>query len=74
MKLVICTKFQVNRMSCVESRPPSRLRVTIFSSRLLGLKSNCIRVPCVTSLTVDYFDKPVSLFSLLYNHLKCFVI
>ena len=45
MKLVICTKFQVNRMNCVESRrgggpidPPfSRLRVTIFSRRLLGL-------------------------------------
>ena len=49
MKLVICTKFQVNRMNCVESRrggggpidppPPSRLRVTIFSRRLLGLYS-----------------------------------
>ena len=44
MKLVICTKFQVNRMNCVESRrgvrltpPPLRLRVTIFSRRLLGL-------------------------------------
>ena len=38
MKLVKCTKFHVNRMSCVEKRrgggpidlPPSRLRVTIF--------------------------------------------
>ena len=46
MKLVICTKFQVNRMNCVESRrgggpidPPSRLRITIFSRRLLGLKT-----------------------------------
>ena len=47
MKLAIYTKFQVNRMNCVESRrggggvrltPPSRLRVTIFSRRLLGLK------------------------------------
>ena len=44
MKLAICTKFQVNRMNCVESRrgggpiDPSRLRVTIFSRRLLGLK------------------------------------
>ena len=49
MKLAICTKFQVNRMNCVESRrgggpidppPPSRLCVTIFSRRLLylGLK------------------------------------
>ena len=46
MKLVICTKFQVNRMNCVESRrgvrltpppTPSRLRVAIFSSRVLGL-------------------------------------
>ena len=44
MKLVICTKFQVNRMNCVESRrggpidpPPSRLPVTIFSRRLQGL-------------------------------------
>ena len=45
MKLVICTKFQVNQMNCVESRrgggpidpPPSRLRVTIFSRQLLGL-------------------------------------
>ena len=46
MKLAICTKFQVNRMNCVESRkggpidpppPLSRLRVTIFSRRLLGL-------------------------------------
>ena len=46
MKLAICTKFQINRMNCVESRrgagpidPPSRLRVTIFSRRLLGLKA-----------------------------------
>ena len=46
MKLVICTKFQVNRMNCVESRggsdwspPTSRFRVTIFPSRLLGLTS-----------------------------------
>ena len=46
MKLVICTKFQVNRMNFVESRrggpiappPLSRLPVTIFSRRLLGLK------------------------------------
>ena len=46
-KAVICTKFQVNRMNCVESRrgdpidhpPPPRLCVTIFSSRLLGLRS-----------------------------------
>ena len=44
MKLDICTRFQVNQMNCVESRggggpidPPSRLRVTIFSSRLPGL-------------------------------------
>ena len=44
MKLAMCTKFQVNRMNCVESRrgggpidPPSRLRVAIFSRRLLGL-------------------------------------
>ena len=46
MKLVICTKFQVNQMYFVESRrgagggpidPPSRLCVTIFSRRLLGL-------------------------------------
>ena len=46
MQLAICTKFQVNRMNCVEIRrggapidpPPSpRLRVTIFSGRLLGL-------------------------------------
>ena len=53
MKLVICTKFQVKQMNCVESRrgrfrltppPPSRLRVTIFSRRLLGLsKQLCIR-------------------------------
>ena len=50
MKLVICTKFQVNRMNCVESRrggpidtpPPSRLRVTIFSRRLLGLNPRSI--------------------------------
>ena len=47
MKLVICTKFQVNGMKYVESRrggsdcphPPSRLRVTIFSRRLLGLRA-----------------------------------
>ena len=48
MKLAMCTKFQVNQMKCVESRrgerglidfPPSRLRVTIFSRRLLELKS-----------------------------------
>ena len=32
MKLVICTKFHVKRMSCVES-----LRVIIVSSRFLGL-------------------------------------
>ena len=44
MKLAICTKFQVNQTNCVESRrgapidPPSRLRVTIFSRRLLGLR------------------------------------
>ena len=45
MKLAICTNFQVNRMNCVESRrkggsnwrPPPRLRVIIFSRRLLGL-------------------------------------
>ena len=44
MKFVICKKFHVNRINCVESRrggpidlPPPRLRVTIFSSRLLGL-------------------------------------
>ena len=47
MKLTICTKFYVNRMNCVESRrgggpiyhspPPPSVRVTIFSSRLLGL-------------------------------------
>ena len=45
MNLVICTKFQVNRMNYVESRRggggpidlPSRLRVTIFSRKLLGL-------------------------------------
>ena len=45
MKLVICTKFQVKRMNCVESRRgglidpplPPRLHVTIFSRRLLGL-------------------------------------
>ena len=45
MRLAICTKFQVNWMNCVESRriggpidpPLSRLRVTIFSKRLLGL-------------------------------------
>ena len=34
MKLVICTKVQVNRTNCVESR---RVRVTIFSRRLLWL-------------------------------------
>ena len=44
----MCIKLQVNRMNCVESRrgnvrltiappPPSGLRVTIFSRRLLGL-------------------------------------
>ena len=45
MKLVVCTKSQVNRMNCVESRRggggsdcpfpslPPRHRVTIFSSR-----------------------------------------
>ena len=44
MKLIICAKFHVNRMNCVESRrgvplPPQKsVRVTIFSSRLLGLK------------------------------------
>ena len=52
MKLIICTKFRVNRMNCVESRrgggggragavdppAPSSVRVTIFSPRLLGLK------------------------------------
>ena len=49
MKLVICNKFQVNRMNCVESRrggsdwPPSRLRVTIFSGRLLGLNLQYIK-------------------------------
>ena len=44
MKLIICTKFYVNRMNCVESRrgrvrltPPSSVRVTSFSSWLLGL-------------------------------------
>ena len=53
MKLAVCTKFQVNRMNCVESRrgvrltphpPPSRLRVAIFSRRLLGLRetSSCV--------------------------------
>ena len=36
MKLIICTKFHVNRMKCVESRkgvrfyPPLSVRVTIF--------------------------------------------
>ena len=59
MKLAICTKFQVNRMNCVESRrrggdpidpPPSRLRVTIFSRRLLGLMRSPMiyRSTCVT--------------------------
>ena len=51
MKLALCTKFQVNLMNCVETRkgggpidppPPSRLRVTIFSRRLLGLM--CLNV------------------------------
>ena len=46
MKLAICTKFQVNRMNCVESRrkgpidplpPPSRLRVTIFFFEASGV-------------------------------------
>ena len=47
MKLVICTKFQVNRMNCVESRrgggrsdcppPPLKASFNYFSSRLLGL-------------------------------------
>ena len=47
MKLIICTKFHVNPMNFVESRrgagpidpppPPSSVRVTIFSSPLLGL-------------------------------------
>ena len=46
MKFVICTKFHVNWMNCVESRRgegpidpplPSRLSVAIFSSRVLGL-------------------------------------
>ena len=47
MNLALCTKFHVNRMNCVESRrgvrltpppppPLSRLRLTIFSSRLIG--------------------------------------
>ena len=49
MKLVIGTKFHVNRMNCVGRKgggwgpidlPPSKLRVTMFSSRLLGLISN----------------------------------
>ena len=51
MKHVIFTKFQLNRMNWVESRSggggggglidsptPSRLRVIIFSRRLLGLR------------------------------------
>ena len=47
MKLVMCAKFDVNRMNCVETRrggggaidptpPPSRLFVTIFSFRLFN--------------------------------------
>ena len=51
MKLVICTKFQVNRMNWVESRrggpidpPPSRLRVTSFSRRLLELNIKTLMI------------------------------
>ena len=44
---VYVPNFIVNRMNCVESRrggagpidPPSSVRVTIFSSRLQGLKT-----------------------------------
>ena len=60
MKLVICAKFQVNRMNCVKSRrgagpidpPPPRLRVTIFSRRLLGLSMlNMISIQFLQSLS-----------------------
>ena len=58
MKLVICTKFQVNRINCVKSRkgdwltlpPPLRLRVTIFPSRLLGLNRSIPEFPGIQSL------------------------
>ena len=36
MEFAICTEFQVNRMNFVESR---RVRVTIFSGRLLGFNA-----------------------------------
>ena len=56
MKLVLCAKFYVNPMNCVESRrgsggggggvrpidPPLSVSVTIFSSRLsVGLATSC---------------------------------
>ena len=50
MKLIICAKYHVNQMTCVESRrgpidPPPPLSVCvhvtiIFFSRLLGLRSS----------------------------------
>ena len=75
MKLVMCTKFQVSRMNCVESRggsdwhlPPSRLRVTSFSRRLLGLR-NCKKQP----LVIKWPSPPVRALGVYfsYDEKKC---
>ena len=87
MKLVICTKFQVNRMNCVESRrggirltpPPSRLRVTIFYRRLLGLNITCnvLVYNIINMFLTRHFYKMVMCYFLLdsgYHTIKKFVI
>ena len=67
MKFAMCTKFQVNWMNCVESRrgggpidPPSRLRVTIFSRRLLRLIM-CARG--VATISVESFNRREGMWS-----------
>ena len=72
MKLVTCTKLQVKRMNCPIDPPPplSRLRVTIFSSRLLGLKKTAkviIKAKTTESVCTFYYFTRVRVYRINFN-------